>query len=252
MAHLVGFFVLGLVFLMLERLHSARQQAVQRPGWRTDAFHVLLSNAAPSAAFQAGAYALLAHWDHLLPHLGLMNRAPLWLELAILFLLTELSFYAVHRAMHHVSWLWRIHSIHHSIDQMDWLSGYRKHALETVIHTAVPFAPVAMLGFSTTAWTVYAVAGLFFTGFTHLNVAWGPSWLDAIVVTPAYHSWHHAVAPAAQRTNFAGKLSVLDRAFGTRQPAHEPYRGPHGLDAQEAVPATWWRQQLHGLSGRAS
>jgi hypothetical protein len=31
MAHLIGFFVLGLVFLVIERRRSARQQAVQRP-----------------------------------------------------------------------------------------------------------------------------------------------------------------------------------------------------------------------------
>ena len=246
MSHFIGFFTLALVFIAIERMRAARLQPVRRPGFHTDLAHVVLSNALPAAAFEAAAYTLLARWTHIVPTPGLMTHAPLWQQLLVLVALTDLSFYAMHRAMHRVGWLWRIHRVHHGIEHMDWLGGYRKHAIETVLHRAVPFLPIAMLGFSTSAWTVFGIFGIFFTGFTHLNVPWQPGWLDAIIVTPGYHSWHHAAAPAAQATNLAGKLSVLDRAFGTRQPHQQPYVGPHGLEG-EHLPASWWRQQRDAL-----
>lgn len=245
--HAAAFAGLALLFVALERARPRARRRRLRAGVATDATHVVLSNAAPAALFEMAAYAGLAAlpgtWS-----LGLMAARPLWLELAVLVLLTEVSFYAVHRALHRVPALWRLHRVHHGIDEMDWLAGYRKHALETVLHVAVPFLPIALLGFSPAAWLIFGVIGVAFTGFTHLNLRADLTWLEPLVVTPRYHAWHHAADPAEHGRNLAGKLAILDRLFGTRRPADD--RWPDRLGLEQPLPRGFWAQQRQAFTTR--
>lgn len=246
--HVGAFVAVALAFIALERRRPRRSQPLLRSGAGTDLAHVVLSNAAPAALFELGAYAALAAlpaaWS-----LGLMAPQPLWLELAVLLALTELSFYAVHRAMHRVPALWRLHRVHHGIEEMDWLAGYRKHALETVLHVAVPFLPIALLGFSPAAWLILGVIGVVFTGFTHLNLRANLGWLEPLLVTPRYHAWHHAADPAEHGLNLAGKLALFDRLFGTRRPAGAaPWPVRFGLE--EPLQPSWWQQQRQAFTPR--
>jgi sterol desaturase/sphingolipid hydroxylase (fatty acid hydroxylase superfamily) len=86
------------------------------------------------------------------------------------------------------------------------------------------------------------------TGFTHWNTRLPLDWLAPLVVTPRYHAWHHAVEPASQRRNLAGKLTVLDALFGTRlrAPSTRPARLGLG-DDDPAIPDGWIAQQLSPL-----
>jgi len=245
--YLASFIVLGIGFTAIECASRRRAQPILRAGYVADLVHVLASNSLPAAVVQAGAFAVLA-WLSPAASWNVMSARPLWLQLVVIFGLTEIAFYAVHRAMHGVPALWRLHRIHHTPVEMDWLSGYRKHALETGLHSIVTLAPMALLGFSPDAWLVFGVIGMVFTGFTHLNTTAQLRWLEPFVVTPRYHAWHHAAPGDAQRTNLAGKLSVLDRLFGTRRPpgieaeleAELGWPGSTGLD--ESAPTTWWQR----------
>jgi sterol desaturase/sphingolipid hydroxylase (fatty acid hydroxylase superfamily) len=241
--YLATFIALGAGFTAIECTTRRRAQPIVRAGYVTDLVHVLASNSLPAAVVQAGAIAALAalspttSWN-------LMSARPLWLQLVVIIALTEIAFYAIHRAMHAVPALWRLHRIHHTPVEMDWLSGYRKHALETGLHSIATLAPMALLGFSPDAWLVFGVIGMVFTGFTHLDTTAQLRWLEQFVVTPRYHAWHHAAAGDAQRTNLAGKLSVLDRLFGTRRPPElDATRGwPDATGLDEPAPTTWWHR----------
>lgn len=239
----VGSFVaLAVLFTLLERALQRRAQPIVREAFATDALHVVLSNSAPAAAVEAAGYAALAA---LSPgySFNLMTERPLWLQLLVIVGLTELTFYLVHRALHEVPALWRLHRLHHSPSQMDWLSGYRKHALETVLHSAVAFVPVALLGFDPSAWLIFGVIGVVFAGFTHLNITAELRWLEPLLVTPRYHAWHHADDGGEQRHNLAGKLTLFDRLFGTRRrESAAPWPERLGLD--HPVPTAWWPTNL--------
>ncbi|MEO6773707.1 MAG: sterol desaturase family protein [Kofleriaceae bacterium] len=241
--YLVTFVVLGVAFTAIELASRRHPQPILRDGYVADLAHVLASNSLPAAAVQAAAFAALAvlspgySWN-------VMSARPLWLQLVVIVAMTEVAFYAVHRAMHAVPSLWRLHRMHHTPVEMDWLSGYRKHGLETGLHAIVTFAPMALLGFSPDAWLVFGVIGMVFTGFTHLNTTARLRWLEPFVVTPRYHAWHHAAAGDQQRYNLAGKLSVLDRLFGTRRPPDlDTRRGwPGAIGLDESAPTTWWHR----------
>ena len=85
--------------------------------------------------------------------------------------------------------------------------------------------------------------------FTHWNARLGLGWLETIAITPRVHAWHHAVAPADQRRNLAGKLSVLDRIFGSWNGA-AGWPGELGLEgAERARDADGWRATHHLAKG---
>jgi sterol desaturase/sphingolipid hydroxylase (fatty acid hydroxylase superfamily) len=201
---------------------APRRGGWRRPGIGRDLADVVLANAIPAAAVEM---ALIAGLATLSPDysLGLAAPLPFAVELVALIALTELSFYAIHRAMHAVPWLWRIHRRHHTAEALDWLSGFRKNPLETVAHMAAPFVVIAVIGFSPEVWLTFGLLNVGFAAFTHANTRAALRWLEPFVVTPRYHAWHHAADRADQATNLAGKLPVFDRLFGSR-------RGDRGRD----------------------
>src|SRR5262249_24114610 len=53
------------------------------------------------------------------------------LHLVAVVLVLDLAFYAMHRLMHAIGWLWRLHAIHHTDLALDVTTTVRHHPLET-------------------------------------------------------------------------------------------------------------------------
>lgn len=234
------------VFIAGEMLRQKRKQQIRRKHLGSDLVHSLLSNALPGAIVQGAAFFLLSN----LSLHGARASWPLWAEVLVMLLITEFTFYWVHRLMHTHPLLWKIHRLHHSIREMDWLSGYRKHILETVVQTMVPALPLAALGFSPNAWLIFGAIGILATGYTHWNIVTKHDWLSHLIVTPEYHAVHHQRQLANQQVNFAGKLSLFDKLFGTDAERHTT-SGPLGLEEPSAS-GFWSQQRLPQTSTRNS
>ena len=71
-------------------------------------------------------------------------------------------------------------------------------------------------------------------------------WLSPLLVTPAFHHWHHADEPDAVNTNYGAIFTVWDRAFGSW---HLPNRMPtsYGITATSTapMPESWIGQLAH-------
>jgi lathosterol oxidase len=105
---------------------------------------------------------------------------------------------------------------------MDWLAGSRLHVVDVVLTRGLTFVPLFLLGFDTAPLYAYLVFVSVHAVFIHANVSWRfPRWVEAIIVTPRFHHWHHGAEPAAVDKNFAVHLPVIDRIFGT-------FHGPAG------------------------
>jgi sterol desaturase/sphingolipid hydroxylase (fatty acid hydroxylase superfamily) len=133
----------------------------------------------------------------------------------ILFL-ADVGFYSAHRAMHTVPFLWRMHMIHHSVEDLDWLAGARVHPLDMIFLKSASLMPVVVLGFSSGALSAFLLLYLWQSWFEHSNVSLrlgpGVRWLLA---SPEFHHWHHSKDRAARDKNFAGQLPFLDVIFRT-------------------------------------
>jgi sterol desaturase/sphingolipid hydroxylase (fatty acid hydroxylase superfamily) len=179
---------------------------------------------------------------------GAVGRQPRLAQLFELLLLADLVGYWSHRAFHKQP-LWRIHAIHHSSTELDWLAASRVHPLNEILTRAVQVIPFLLLGFRgdviaglVPLLTLYAI-------FLHSNVTWSFGPLRYFLASPVFHRWHHTSEEEGRDRNFAGMFPFLDLLFGTlylpkgRQPMAFGVTG-------EAVPLTFFAQLVYPLRSR--
>ena len=99
------------------------------------------------------------------------------LEIGFGLLVFELMSYAYHRAAHRVPWLWRLHSVHHSSERMDWLASFRQNPLEIVLMTLVQNAPLVLLGVPLGAHVMVLLLLRLNTVFVHANLRLPGGWV---------------------------------------------------------------------------
>jgi sterol desaturase/sphingolipid hydroxylase (fatty acid hydroxylase superfamily) len=136
--------------------------------------------------------------------------------------------------------------VHHSIEKMDWLAGYRVHPIDQILTKGASLLPCFALGFSTWAIGASFVLYHWHSLLLHSNVRinFGPiRWL---IASPNFHHWHHSKETEAQNKNFAGQLAILDILFRT---AHMPAgRWTPSYGVSEPVPRTYVNQILYPFS----
>lgn len=160
--------------------------------------------------------------------------------------LFDLAIYWTHRWYHEVPFLWRFHSIHHSTEHLDWVSGFRNHPLDgTLIAPAFMFLLAA--GFSSEFTGALAVVQIVLGLFLHANVRWRLKWLHKIVITPEFHHWHHANEPGAINSNYSVFLPAWDLLFGTYFMPKD--RRPQRYGVNEYIPDGMVAQLHHPLRG---
>jgi sterol desaturase/sphingolipid hydroxylase (fatty acid hydroxylase superfamily) len=178
--------------------------------------------------------------------IGLRELSPP-LVLVLTFLLFDLNRYVVHRFLHAVPLLWRVHEVHHSDPDFDVGTGARFHPLEAIITTSAELAIV--LAFAPPVWAVFGsfLIATAMNWFTHANAALPPP-VERIVrrllVTPDIHRIHHSADPTDYSTNYGQSLTLWDRVFGTLvgEPAVGHGRmvtGVRGCDGERNVHAGW-------------
>ncbi|QFZ85862.1 sterol desaturase family protein [Variovorax paradoxus] len=184
---------------------------------------------------------------------GWVRQLPFGCALLLLLLITDFGRYWLHRFYHETAIGWRLHSIHHSAEHMDWISGSRTHGVETVLSTVVILAPAFLLGFSQNVINVYVLIAGVQAVFNHTNasVRLGP--LRYLIVTPNFHHWHHSRDAEGLDRCYAAHFAFWDHLFGTAVKADKNKIWPDGYGVVgDYVPRGFWAQQLHPIrwSGR--
>jgi sterol desaturase/sphingolipid hydroxylase (fatty acid hydroxylase superfamily) len=172
---------------------------------------------------------------------------PYWVQIPAVILLSDLGFYWTHRMFHAVPWLWRFHSIHHSIEELDWLAAARVHPVDQILTKGASLVPLFALGFSEWAIGVYALLYQWQSVLIHSNVRIGFGPLRFLVASPEFHHWHHSSQREARDRNFAGQLSFLDALFGSLHLPRGQAPTTYGLD--EPMPQRYALQLLYPFMG---
>jgi sterol desaturase/sphingolipid hydroxylase (fatty acid hydroxylase superfamily) len=161
-------------------------------------------------------FAAAALWIGRHTHGGLWPRHwPLAAQLTLALLIYELGSYLFHRLSHH-SWLWRLHSVHHSVRRLHGLNAIRSHPIDFFFAVATTSGPLLLLGVDEMVFAQVTVFGTVNMWLQHANADMKTGWLDWIFVTPALHRWHHSQVMGEQQRNLGAVLIVWDVAFGTR------------------------------------
>ncbi|MBI1354338.1 MAG: sterol desaturase family protein [Acidobacteria bacterium] len=251
---LIGFVLLTLLFWTIElRWPGIPAQKRLRRGFRTDVFYWFftplvtrgLSRIVPLVALvplllltgrSLEKEALAAGW-------GPVADLPVAAQVAVVLVAGDLVGYWTHRWFHSPA-LWKFHAIHHSSQDLDWLSSVRLHPVNDVLSRTLRAVPFVLLGFSPTVIAGYIPFLTFHGILLHANVDWTFGPLRKVVSSPVFHRWHHSAEPEAEGKNLAGLLPLWDIVFGT-------YYMPEGklpreLGAPEAaVPDGFWGQMAY-------
>ncbi|MCB1690331.1 MAG: sterol desaturase family protein [Halioglobus sp.] len=210
--------IIATLFINIEMFFRLKKdQGVLRPGWQVDLTHYVANH-----IFNGAIVFLLflpAQWLAAQISLGELRHTvsglPLFVQVPLIMLVTDIAQYWVHRAFHRVPLLWRFHRIHHSVEQMDWLAGSRLHIVDVLLTRSISLMPMVVLGFSNEAINFYLPILALQSVFIHCNLEFEFRWLDKILTTPHYHHWHHTRDENCIDRNFAISLPLLDLLFGT-------------------------------------
>jgi sterol desaturase/sphingolipid hydroxylase (fatty acid hydroxylase superfamily) len=187
--------------------------------------------------------------------LGLLSKPPIVVQLVVVLVLKDFLDWCAHNLLHRVPWLWELHKVHHSLEELDIAGTFRFHWIE-LIFTGAIFWFLAWLGASQRILLVTAVIGTLVAHLNHSNLRldWGP--LKYIVSSPQFHAWHHHRILRGERGgNYAVVLCVWDWLFGT---AHLGAEGePHalGFEGDDFFPKSLLERFTYPLSrwlGRSS
>ena len=216
---LLNALLLAVLFVPLERIWPLhREQSVFRPGWTTDGIYLFVSHllVQVSTLLTLMPARVLFAWAVHPSIQRAVQSQPAVLQFAECVFVADFTEYWVHRLFHRTRWLWKFHAVHHSSTSMDWLAGSRLHIVDVVVTRGLTFVPLFLLGFDTGPLYAYLVFVSFHAVFIHANVSWNfPRWVEALIVTPRFHHWHHGAESVAIDKNFAVHLPWIDRLFGT-------------------------------------
>jgi sterol desaturase/sphingolipid hydroxylase (fatty acid hydroxylase superfamily) len=208
----IGIALLFVLFVPLEKLFALRKQRVFRRGLLTDLTHILVNNVLTTIAVivLVISAAIPFFWVR---RMDLVGALPAWAAIVLAASVVAVANYWGHRLTHEVPFLWRFHSVHHSIEQMDWVASGRLHPLDQAFTQAFTVFPLVLLGYGAGVFGGVAVFIALLALFQHANVRLRFPGLRWVVNTPEWHHWHHAIDDDARDKNFG--LPVVDKIFGT-------------------------------------
>ena len=237
------------VFIVpFELIFPRHRQRVRRPQLGTDIAYLLLAGplAIVGAAVAVPIAIVSLFWaPGLVLRPVVLALPPLPRTLLAVALFDLLSYWG-HRFGHEVPFLWRFHSVHHSTEQLDWVSGFRTHPLDGALFGPA-FILLAAAGFTAKLSGVLLLIQLLSALFLHANVNWRLRPVQKFLATPEFHHWHHANEAEARNTNYAPIFPVWDLLFGT---FHLPGdRRPSVYGVADPIPAGLLAQLHHPLLG---
>ncbi|AMP02629.1 fatty acid hydroxylase superfamily protein [Collimonas pratensis] len=240
-----------LIFVLIEKMFPLyRKQAIFRFEWQTDLVHFAVNHFIIGLALLVvnvmihRVFGWMVHADFQ-NTVAAISFIP---QLLLCMLVADLMEYGAHRAYHEVPFLWRFHSVHHSVKTMDWLAGSRQHILELICTRVLVLGPLFVLGFDKSVVNAYIIIVGFQAVFNHSNVhlPWGP--LRYIFVTPDFHHWHHSSEDEAIDKNYAAHFAFIDYFLGTAVKAKKAFPEKYGV-VGDYMPDGFIRQQAFPFRG---
>ena len=239
-------FFTGAIFLLLERARpSIREQRRWRRGIKLDIGYVYLG---AIIAVLSGLIGFGHRIDTLvqLPHIRVLSRVqsglaaiPLVLQVVIAIVIADFFGYWKHRALH-TRFLWSFHAVHHSSEDVDWLSNERMHPVEMIMTTLFQLVPLLMLGFPVLAIVWAGQIRRIHSVYEHANLSIDYGRGHYVLVSPIFHRWHHSTDASVVDKNFANVFALFDFLFGTmKMPEAEPPADTFGVPG---FPRDLWGQ----------
>jgi sterol desaturase/sphingolipid hydroxylase (fatty acid hydroxylase superfamily) len=174
---------------------------------------------------------------------GPLAQLPLALQ-AVLFLVgSDLMNYWIHRAFHG-SALWRYHAVHHSSEDLDWLSAARFHPVNIFLGSVATDVVLLLAGISPNVMVYLGPFTIAHSAFVHGNLNWTLGPFRYVLAGPVFHRWHHTAAGQGGERNYASTFPILDVLFGTFYMPQDKLPADYGI-ADRSFPPSFGEQMIY-------
>ena len=205
------------VFLPLEfLLPRLKDKKIFRKKWSLDGCYALISPFIISVGFIFIITIGTLIIDPILP-VGVKEVIAsqyLIVQVGEVIIIADVGYYLIHRMFHEIPFLWKLHAVHHSIEEMDWLAAHRVHPIDQILTSGISLIIPYTFGFSTASIAIFFAIFSWHSYLKHSNVNIRFGVLRWILVSPTYHHWHHANEEHAFDKNYAGQLPIIDIVLG--------------------------------------
>jgi sterol desaturase/sphingolipid hydroxylase (fatty acid hydroxylase superfamily) len=174
---------------------------------------------------------------------GPLAALPLVVQMVLFLIGEDFILYWTHRIFHGQR-MWRYHAVHHSSQELEWISAARFHPVNLFLGSVTADVVMLLLGISPNVFVVLGPLTIAHSAFVHANLDWTFGPFKYVIATPVFHRWHHTAPDRGGEKNFAATFPILDVLFGTfYMPAGElPDR--YGI-AERDYPASFPAQLVH-------
>jgi sterol desaturase/sphingolipid hydroxylase (fatty acid hydroxylase superfamily) len=211
------FVAMFLAVAVWESVHPKRElsSAAERR-WKNHGVMLVIAAAVTTAALRVTPVVwALAFTDS---PFGILNKAwaPLAVRCALTVVLLDLLQYWIHWSFHHVSWLWRIHRVHHSDSDYDVSTAARFHPLEVIYSQGLRFGLIALLAPPAMGVLIAEILSVLLNLLAHANASLPEQvekTLRVAFVTPDLHRIHHSQELEDQNRNLGQTFPWWDRLF---------------------------------------
>jgi sterol desaturase/sphingolipid hydroxylase (fatty acid hydroxylase superfamily) len=166
---------------------------------------------------------------------GPLSELPLWFQAGLFLVLSDFMLYWLHR-MFHRGGFWKYHAIHHSSEDVDWISAARFHPVNLLLGTIGVDVILLLAGISPIVMLWLGPFNIFHSAFVHANLNWDLGPFRYTIATPVFHRWHHTASGEGGNTNFAGTFPLWDLLFGTFRMPENRLPGRYGIEEQATFP----------------
>ena len=253
------------VLFIAERFYSARKVSMRHYRFGLLFFAVnavAIGIAAPTINYwtaygvQALGYGLID-----LSSIGFGGLSGSLLALFVSTFVLDFFYYWFHRSLHKSRFLWQLHLLHHTDENMNMLTAQRGHIFEGLVAPFFITLPMAIL-FKMPAIEIAILALLpqayHFVSHANIRLGYGPLWW--LIISPDYHRIHHSIEPRHRDKNFTNWFPIWDIVFGTLyypQEDERPVTGVEGTRVESLwqaymLPINGWRAMARSAGFRTS
>ena len=143
---------------------------------------------------------------------------PLWFQFLLVVLLVSFVRYWVHRFQHANEFLWKLHSYHHQVQDLQATNTYVSHPIDFALRNVAVYLVLGIIGFDPLVLLVAVPLSNISGTFSHCGADLKAGLLSYVLVTPEVHRWHHAAqVPKGYgfSCNYGVEFSFWDILFGT-------------------------------------
>ena len=174
---------------------------------------------------------------------GPLAALPLVAQGVVFLIGQDIIMYWTHRWFHGARF-WKYHAVHHSSEQLEWISAARFHPVNLFLGSVLADVVMLFAGISPNVFVVLGPLTIAHSAFVHANLDWTLGPFKYVFAGPVFHRWHHTAADRGGEKNFAGTFPLLDLMFGTFYMPQGELPDRYGI-AERSFPQSFGAQLVH-------